>query len=426
MRPGVDGGLTLRVLTSFPHMLPANQPRPELPEAKPLDLTEPHVPVAREALMNRLCEIVGWPESRLPSHERHLAADILVGLLRTGNVDLRRRCAVALTRVQDAPKALLRYLARDEISVAQPLLEGGAGFDDSDLIATVRAGVAPHWLAIARRRNLSEPVTDALLQTGDVGVIEAVLRNTSARLSTQGVDIIVARSRQALNLPALLVPRLELRPTQALVLFWWAGFEARVQILRRFAVDRNVLIQELSEVFKMAAAEGWADADTRKTLQVIERRQRNRAAAAKSPHGSLEGALAAAENGLDRGLLHEIAHLSGLKPTTASQIFTDPSGEAIGVFCKAVGLKRPLMIGLWRALRRPHGDSDMTNNPLGRAVYVFDTLATAKAQTVLRYWNWSFTADAANIERVTFADDEEVLELSVARRNAALLFNRNG
>jgi uncharacterized protein (DUF2336 family) len=353
-----------------------------------------------------------------------LAADILVGLLRTSNVELRRRCAQGLVRVADAPKGLLRYLARDEISVALPLLEAGAGFDDSDLVATVRAGVAPHWLAIARRRGLSESVTDTLLQTGDTAVIETVLRNSSARLSTQGVDMVVARSRQAPTLPPLLVPRTELRPTQALVLFWWAGFQARLHILRRFAVDRNVLIQELGDVFKLAAGEGWADADTRKTLQVIERRQRNRAAAAQSPYGSLEGALAAAERGMDRLLIHEIAHLAGVKPTTASQIFADPGGEAIGVFCKAVGLKRPMMIALWRALRRPGGNPDAIDNPLGRSAYVFDTLATAKAQTVLRYWNWSFTADAANIDRVDFSND--TLDLSLARRNAALLFNRNG
>jgi hypothetical protein len=55
---------------------------------------------------------------------------------------------------------------------------------------------------------------------------------------------------------------------------------------------------------------------------------------------------------------------------------------------------------------------------------VFDTLATAKAQTVLRYWNWSFTADAAGLERTTYDDD--TLELTLARRNAALLFHRNG
>lgn len=404
-------------------MSSANQIRPEM-EAAPLELTEPHTPQARQALVSRLCEIVSWPESRIPAYERQLAADVLVGLLRTSNVELRRRCANGLVRIADAPKGLLRYLARDEISVAAPLLEGGLGFDDSDLVATIRAGMSAHWQAIARRRNLTESVTDALLQTGDTFVIESVLRNQYSRLSTQGVDIVVARSRQSPSLPRFLVSRTELRPTQALVLFWWSGFEARVQILRRFAVDRNVLIQELGDVFKMAAAEGWGDADTRKTLQVVERRQRNRAAAAQSPYGSLEGALAAAERGLDRLLIHEIAHLSGIKPTTASQILSDPGGEAIGVFCKATGLKRPILLALWRALRRPHGDPETIDNPLGRTTYVFDTLATSKAQTVLRYWNWSFTADAANMERLSFDDD--TLELSLARRNAALLFSRNG
>jgi uncharacterized protein (DUF2336 family) len=402
-------------------MLRANQ---LLPDPSPLELSEAHEPKARTALVQRLCDIVSWPESRIPAHERQLAADVLVGLLRTSNTELRRRCAQGLARVNDAPKTLLRYLARDDISVAEMLLESGAGFDDSDLIATIRAGMTSHWLAIARRRGLSEPVTDALLQSGDVDVIEATLRNAYARLSTQGVDIAVARSRQAPGLPAYIVARSELRQTQALVLFWWANFQARLHILRRFAIDRNVLLQELGDVFALAAAEGWSDPDTRKTLQVIERRQRNRAAAAKSPYGSLEGALAATEQGLDRGLLSEIAHLSGVKPTTAAQVFADPGGEAIGVLCKAVGLKRPALLALWRALRRPYGDPDVTDNPLGRTVYVFDTLATAKAQTVLRYWNWSFTADAVNIERVSFEDAG--LELSLARRNAALLFHRNG
>lgn len=407
-------------------MLPSNQPRPDYSEAPaPLELSEAHQPRARTALVERLCDIVAWPESRIPAHERQLAADVLVGLLRTSNVDLRRRCALGMVRINDAPKTLLRYLARDEISVAEPLLEHGLGFDDSDLIATIRAGVSAHWVAIARRRSLSETVSDALLATGDVAVVETVLRNQNARLSTQGVDLAIARSRVAPALAQFIVGRNELRPSQALILFWWANFQARQHILRRFAVDRNVLLQELGDIFALAAAEGWSDPDTRKTLQVIERRQRNRAAAARSPYGSLEGALAAAaEHGLDRMLVSEIAHLSGIKPTTAKQVFADPSGEAIGVYCKAVGLKRPSMVLLWKALGRPPGDADKLDNALGRAVYVFDSLATAKAQSVLRYWNWSFTADAMNIEHVTLEDPD--LELRLARRNAALLFHRNG
>jgi uncharacterized protein (DUF2336 family) len=236
------------------------QPRLDEPIV-PLDLVREHKPQARNAIVQRLCEIVSWPESRIAAYERHLAADILVGLLRTSGIELRLRCAQGMVLIHDAPKPLLRYLARDEIRVARPLLEAGVGFDDSDLIATVRDGVSAHWLVLTRRRNLSESVTDALLQTGDITVMEAVLRNATARLSTRGVDFAVSRSRQATSLPPLLVARTEIRPAQALTLFWWANFESRQHILRRFAVDRGVLIQELGDVFAMAAAEGWSDAD---------------------------------------------------------------------------------------------------------------------------------------------------------------------
>lgn len=391
-------------------------------EPGPLELTDAVRAQARAALVQRLVDVVAWPESRIPLYERQLAADLLLGLLRTSNVDLRRRCAMGLARIEDAPKALLRYLSKDEIQVAGPLLENGVGFDDSDLIAAIRAGVSAHWQLIAKRRNLSEPVTDALLLTGDPATAEALLRNSFARLSAQGVELVVARSRQVPQLAGLLTQRPELRPTEALVLFWWADFPARVQILRRFAVDRAVLIQELGDTFAIAAREGWADADARKALQVIERRQRNRAAAQQSPFKSLEGAIAAAERGLDPHMMNEIAHMGGIKPATAAQIFADPGGEAIAVFAKSVGLKRPSLIALWRALQRPAGDPDQTDNPLGRTLYVYDTLATAKAQTVLRYWNWSFTADASLLADEPFELD---LDRTVARRNAQLLFRRH-
>ena len=112
---------------------------------------------------------------------------------------------------------------------------------------------------------------------------------------------------------------------------------------------------------------------------------------------------------------------TSVKPATAAQIFADPGGEAIAVFAKSVGLKRPMLISLWRALQRPGGDPEQTDNPLGRTLYVFDTLATAKAQTVLRYWNWSFTADIGRINDATFVDE---LDPPTARRNAQLLFRR--
>jgi uncharacterized protein (DUF2336 family) len=286
----------------------------------------------------------------------------------------------------------------------------------------VRAGVAPHWLAIARRKTVSEALVDALVQTNDTPAIEAALRNPGARFSAHAIDLSVARSRYAPVLIRPLSQRPELRPTQALVLFWWCEWDVRLAILRRFPVDRTVLIAELGDIFALAAQEDWADAEARKTLQLIERRQRNRAAAERSVHGSLEAAIAHAEAGLDATVLNEIAHLAGIKPATAQQILSDPGGEPIAVLAKATGLKRGAVASLWRGLKRPIGEADRPDSAYGRTMLVFEILSTAKAQTVLRYWNWSFTADAA---RVNAGDAEgDTPDFTPARRNASLLLRR--
>ena len=76
-------------------------------------------------------------------------------------------------------------------------------------------------------------------------------------------------------------------------------------------------------------------------------------------------------------------------------------------------------------MRRPEANPDGTPDTTWERVQItYEMLAVDRAQTVLRYWNWSFTADAQHIETVTLDDPD--LELRLARRNAALLFHRNG
>jgi hypothetical protein len=56
-------------------------------------------------------------------------------------------------------------------------------------------------------------------------------------------------------------------------------------------------------------------------------------------------------------------------------------------------------------LRRPEGGADFT-----RVSEAYETIAVAKAQTVLRYWNWSLSA-AFSPEAAVSGDDIDV-ELS--------------
>jgi len=382
---------------------------------------QPAQPSARTILTARLCEIVTWPGTRITPADRQLAAEVLMALLRAAPAADRHRLAERLVMVVDPPRALLRYLAVDEIGVSQRLLEEGIGFDDSDLMAVIRGGYTPHRLAIAGRKGLSELLADELIRLGEPGVILKVLSNPRARISQTGLDLAVNASQSDPALPVALLQRPELKPNQALMMFWWAAPIERQVILRRYTAERRTLAEGLTEAFRVAAAESWQDPEVRKALQVIERRGRNRAAAPKSPFDNIEHAIAvAAAQGMSKFIAAEIGYLAGVKPVTITRVLTDHSGEAIGVFAKAVGLKRVDLDALWTALRRPMGDHG-SETPYAQMRYAFEILSTTKAQTALRYWNWSFSADAQNLSHGLDDGAEDTLLLEPARRNALLL-----
>jgi uncharacterized protein (DUF2336 family) len=350
---------------------------------------------------------------------------MLVEILRDADFDERARVARRLASLAEIPNCLIRLLLRDELDIAQALLTESQALSDADLIDCIRNATGAHRRLIAQRRGVSEVVAETLVEGGETLVVEALLRNDQARLSAAAVETAVAMSRRQGQLVAMLLRRPELRPSHAYVMFWWAEADARRTILQRFAVSREVLQEAASDVFPMAAAEGWQDALTRKALQFIERRQRNRAAIDKSPYASLEEAVKAAEGGMTGQLAEEISHLSGLKPMTGAKIMTDLGGEALAVMCKAAGLPRGALRQLWRALRRPETTEAGEPTPtLVRIITTYDMIAVDRAQTVLRYWNWALSSAMTPALMQAIREEEETPpdEFSAPQRAALLAF----
>jgi len=221
-----------------------------------------------------------------------------------------------------------------------------------------------------------------------------------------------------------------LRPSQAMAMFWWADGPTRADILNRQSASRAELIENCSDVFPMAAEEGWNDPVTRKTLQLIERRQRNRAAIEKSPFDSLEHAIeTAAEKGMSPATAQEIGYLAGIKPVTVAKLLSDTGGEGLAVLCKATGLRRDYLHLLWNALKRPVENMEGRPHPLWEnARNLFETLSVVKAQTALRYWNWSMSSSfsprmgVANSTAGTPPPEDEAGSFSTTKRTARLLF----
>lgn len=382
---------------------------------------------ARAALLKRLADVVCLPSSRVNTFERSMTADLLVEMLREAAPEERARVARRLSTLAEIPTSLVRLLLRDRLEISRPLLENCPSLGDCDLLDCVRYATVEHRRLIAARRGVTEIVSEALCEGGEPVVIEALLKNSLASLSPASVEMIVAATRDSPRFIPALLKRAELRPSHAYALFWWSEPDCRRTILQRFAVSREVLQEAASDVFAMATEENWQDPLSRKALQFIERRQRNRAAIAKSPFDSLDQAVASAQTGLTRETAEEISYLAGLKPMTGAKIFTDPCGEPLAILCKATGLPRGAIVALWRGLRRPERDEAGGLAPaLERTLIIYDMIAVDRAQTVLRYWNWSLSSamTPALIKAIRDGDQAALDEYSVPQRTAMLALSR--
>ena len=399
-----------------------------LPLTPPEDDSEPPKSRARAALFKRLADVVCLPSSRVNAFERAMIADLLVEMLREATVEERGRVARRLSNLVEIPPVLVRLLLRDVYEVSKALLEECPSLGDPDLLDCVRHASLDHRRLIAARKAVNEVVSEALVERMETTVVETLLRNNLAKLSADAIETLVAATRQTPELIGLLLRRPELRPSHAYILFWWSDAEARRTILQRFAVSREVMQEAASDVFPMGAAEHWADPLSRKALQFIERRQRNRAAIEKSPYASLEDAVAAAQAQFTREAAEEISYLSGLKPMTGAKIFSDAGGEPLAILCKATGLPKSAIRALWRGLKRRETDSSGALWPqLERVLITYDMIAVDRAQTVLRYWNWSLSSALTPtlLKAIRDGDEDGLEDYSVPQRAAMLALSQD-
>ena len=344
----------------------------------------PAPPRARDLLTRRLADIVCLPSSQIAPQERWMVADVLDELLRSADVQLRIKVAKRLAQQHEAPRGLLRRLAHDQFEVAGPILRQSLLLSDFDMMDIAQSGSVPHKLEIARREKVSETVAAALCTGADLEVMSVLLRNEGARFASSTMDVMVRVAAEHESIARLLIARPEMRPAQALALFWSVSHDMRRMILDRFAASRQILQDAAEDVFPLASRDDSPDGAVREALAYIDRRQRDRRAAEVTPFGSLEGLVErAAQIGFTEELRAEAAVLANVQRDLLNRMIDDFGGEPLAILAKATGLSRQHLTGMIEGA----GRMDALNRA-EQAVRVFDTMSVDKAQTVLRYWNW--------------------------------------
>jgi uncharacterized protein (DUF2336 family) len=119
----------------------------------------------------------------LKSGERRIAEDIFQLMVKDVEVSVRKALADSVALATEMPKSIAKALATDVTAVALPFLEVNTILEDEDLIEIVRSKPVAYATAIAGRKLVSEKVSDVLVDTGDKGVVERLVRNEGATIA---------------------------------------------------------------------------------------------------------------------------------------------------------------------------------------------------------------------------------------------------
>ena len=166
--------------------------------SEPLNLTPDDVAKLRDdtsasARIETARKVARQLTDTLTDSERGLAEDIIRAFMRDAEVRVRGALAEALKTCPEVPQDIAVGLARDVADVAVPFVQFSQAFTDADLLAIVAENRPDTQVAVARRADVSEPVSAALVRGGNETVVAELVGNPGARISDTTFGEIEAR-----------------------------------------------------------------------------------------------------------------------------------------------------------------------------------------------------------------------------------------
>jgi uncharacterized protein (DUF2336 family) len=337
---------------------------------------------SRQALVETISAVFTDDGAALSERERALIFDILSKLVHDFERRVRRELSERMASRGNAAREIVVLLANDDIEVARPILLLSDVLEDADLIEIVRHRTAQHQLAIAMRREVSEAVSDALVETGEVDVIKALLENPSASISQATMVYLVEQSRRVDTYQDPLVRRHDLSPALAKRMCLWVSAALRSFILDHYEIDPTELDDLLEEV---ALHEGGnlPGFDEPKDDAASSLAQRIAEEGKLTPEFLVQ-ILRQGEIPLFEAAF---AQMTGLRRRLIQRLAYEPGGEGLVICCRALGVDKPVFTSIFLMSRKGRpGDQLVDPAELSRVLALFDRVKPEAATTVLRRW----------------------------------------
>jgi uncharacterized protein (DUF2336 family) len=303
--------------------------------------------------------------------------DVICRLVQEIESSVRILLAQRIAPVAQAPINLSRMLAGDDdIRVAEPILIQSERLDSVALVGVVRTKSQAHLLAIARRKTLTEAVTDVLVERGDQEVLLCAANNVGARFSKPGFSMLVSRSAGNDVLTECVGSRTDIPKDLLLTLISAASEIVRSKLIAEhpsFRKHINHAVQAVTEDLKTSAATTKDHSQAQLAMKLLSEKGK----LAETTIGAL------IENDQPREAAAAIAQLCGVPIEVVERAFAEDQPETILVLAKAASLTWPTAKAL---LSLRAGDRALSPTRMSRSMASFERLNFATARQILEFY----------------------------------------
>lgn len=352
---------------------------------KLVSLARARTPEARRALIRDITDLfMTHAELRAGTALAHVDT-ILTDAAGKTDAETRRDLARRFGESEAVPDALSRRLMADAIEIAEPLLTQDNGVPEAALEEVARTGGASHQRCLARRPNLAEAVSDALISREDEETLIVIAHNATAKLSRDGFEKMVDAAETLDDLRRPLADRTDMPPDLLHEMYFLVDADQRAAILARTA---KLTPEEAKLAFDAARA---------RLYRILESRPPDyedavRFLQARLVRGGVTPAilLDLLEKGERTRFFACFAHVTGLTFEAAKRVTENPASAPFAAVCRAAELPANVFITL--ALLRPTLSQRADSDP-EVLEDVYSDVPVDVAKRVIRFWRVREAAD---------------------------------
>lgn len=340
----------------------------------------------RRALLRELTDHFFGAPTHSPN-EQALFDSVLSDLSAEMETAVRAELAARFASAPNAPPTLIRRLANDEAAVAGAVLRASPVLSEAELIEVVRNRSQDHIRAVTERAEVSEAVSDAIVEKGDDDALGSLLRNEGARLSRAATETAVERAKANPALHEATVARRGLPADLLNEMYFVVEARLRQRILEQNAAMDPVLLDSALAAgrARVAAVDGALPADYAESSAYVEELK----AAGQLTPQMLARFL---RSGGRTSFIIALAQLSDVDFHTASQIIERRELDALAVICRAADLDRAIFLTYAVVLLNTEGDAMTKAHSYAR---MYADLTREAAMRTLRFWRMRRGVQAA-------------------------------